>query len=344
VELNQPEAKHKNSESLFEIENLEVSFSRAGVETFAVNGVSFSLKAGETLGIVGESGSGKSATCLAAMKLLPSTIAHIKSSQMRIDGLEFSAFSERQMRDIRGPKIGMIFQDPMSSLNPVLSVGVQITEAITAHQNINRQEAEAEAVKLISKVGIPQPATILKRYPHELSGGMRQRIVIAIAIALKPRLIIADEPTTALDPTIQSQVLELLKDIIKQSNSALIIISHDFGVVAEMADQILVMYGGKIVESGPTESLLNSPRHRYTKALLACLPTGDMHGKTLHSIEGEPPDMKLKPSLCSFAPRCTNSIPACMIDPCDMKHDNVETGRQYLCHNPVEYGVRTNEY
>lgn len=342
--INQTREATNHIGSLFEISNLEVTFSRDGIKTYAVNGISFCLKAGETLGIVGESGSGKSASCLAAIKLLPKSISKTQSDKMCIDGQEISTFSERKMRSIRGPKIGMIFQDPMSSLNPVLTVGEQIIEAMTAHQNIKRNVAESEAIKLVSKVGIPQPAAILKRYPHELSGGMRQRIVIAIAIALKPQLIIADEPTTALDPTIQSQVLDLLKDIIKQSGSALIIISHDFGVVADMADHTLVMYGGKIVESGPTESLLNSPRHPYTHALLSCLPTGDMHGKILNSIEGEPPDLKDKPVTCSFEPRCTHALPICRTVPCMTKQDDIDSSRQFLCHNPMQCGDKFDEH
>ena len=278
----------------------------------AVNGVTFELDEGETLGIVGESGCGKSVTSLALMRLLPKPAGRIEGGSVRFDGQDLLAYSEAEMRDLRGREIAMIFQDPMTSLNPVLTVEEQMVETIQAHRKVSKDDARAKAIELLSTVGMPQPETRLKAYPHQFSGGMRQRVMIAMALALAPKLLIADEPTTALDVTIQAQVLELLKRLTDETGTAAILITHDLGVVAGMTQRINVMYAGFIVESATTAELFANPVHPYTVGLLHSVPRLDAEeGSELIPIEGTPPDQRQAPVGCPFAPRCAWRLPTC---------------------------------
>jgi len=293
--------------ALLEVTNLTTYFfTRAGV-VCAVDGVSFSLDEGKTLGIVGESGSGKSVTALSVIGLLPSKSARIVAGSVRFEGRELTTLTNREMRAIRGRGIGMIFQDPMTSLNPTMTIGEQISEPLIRHGMLSRKAARARAGELLEEVQIPSAKRRLDDYPHRFSGGMRQRVMIAIAIACRPRLLIADEPTTALDVTVQANVLDLLADLMAEYDMAMMMITHDMGVIAETADEILVMYAGQVVESAPSLELFEHPEHPYTEALLGALPqpegVGVRKGR-LHSIPGRPPEMINPPVTCRFAPRC----------------------------------------
>lgn len=289
---------------LLEVKNLEVSFQTYGGEVQAVRGVSFYLNKGETLAIVGESGSGKSVTSQTIMRLIPTPPGKIKNGQIIFDGEDLVKKTDKEMEQIRGKDIGMIFQDPMTSLNPTMKVGKQIMEAVMKHQKMPRSAAKERAIELLRLVGIPMPEKRVDQYPHEFSGGMRQRAMIAIALASNPKLLIADEPTTALDVTIQAQILELMKDIQKKTGTAIIFITHDLGVVANVADRVAVMYAGKIVEMGTVDEIFYDPRHPYTWGLLASMPSLDSDDKTeLASIPGTPPDLTNPPKGDAFAPR-----------------------------------------
>ncbi len=293
--------------ALLEVDNLRTHFfTREGVIQ-AVDGVSFSVDEGETLGIVGESGCGKSVTALSIMGLIPKPPARIVSGSVRFEQRDLATLSDRELEDVRGRRIAMIFQDPMTSLNPTLKIGTQITETIRRHLPVSRDEARKRAVELLVKVRIPRAAERLDDYPHRFSGGMRQRVMIAIALSCNPKLLIADEPTTALDVTIQAQILDLLDELRREHRMGMIIITHDMGVVAETADDIAVMYAGQIVEHAPAVALFETPEHPYTAALLAALPAlegaGIREGR-LTSIPGRPPDLVDPPSACRFAPRC----------------------------------------
>jgi oligopeptide transport system ATP-binding protein len=293
--------------ALLEVEDLRTHFfTRQGVVQ-AVDGVSFSLERGKTLGIVGESGCGKSVTALSIMGLIPRPPARIVSGSVRFDGQELTSLSERRLEDVRGRRIGMIFQDPMTSLNPTLTIGTQIVETLQRHLGMSKQEAERRAVELLEEVRIPSARARLADYPHRFSGGMRQRVMIAIAISCNPQLLIADEPTTALDVTVQAQVLDLLDELREEHEMALIIITHDMGVVAETADDVAVMYAGQIVEQAAVGELFERPEHPYTEALLAALPqlegAGLREGR-LTAIPGRPPDLIGPMPICRFAPRC----------------------------------------
>ncbi|AEH48926.1 ABC transporter ATP-binding protein [Parageobacillus thermoglucosidasius] len=291
-------------EKLLEVKNLEVSFQTYGGEVQAVRGVSFYLNKGETLAIVGESGSGKSVTSQTIMRLIPTPPGKIKNGQIIFDGEDLVKKTDKEMEQIRGKDIGMIFQDPMTSLNPTMKVGKQIMEAVMKHQKMPRSAAKERAIELLRLVGIPMPEKRVDQYPHEFSGGMRQRAMIAIALASNPKLLIADEPTTALDVTIQAQILELMKDIQKKTGTAIIFITHDLGVVANVADRVAVMYAGKIVEMGTVDEIFYDPRHPYTWGLLASMPSLDSDDKTeLASIPGTPPDLTNPPKGDAFAPR-----------------------------------------
>jgi len=268
----------------------------------AVNGVSISVSAGETVAIVGESGSGKSMTALSVLRLIPGS-GKISSGSIIFDGKELTKLSEQQMRTIRGSRISMIFQEPMTSLNPVLKIGVQLTEPLILHRNLSQKDAETEAIALLGKVGISSPSSRMHDYPHQLSGGMRQRVMIAMALACSPSLLIADEPTTALDVTIQAQILELLDSLRRSSNMAIMLITHDLGIVAERAEHTCVMYAGRIVESAPTRSLLDNPHHPYTQGLLASLPQNAKPGEQLASIAGHPASAGSSAG-CDFYNRC----------------------------------------
>jgi peptide/nickel transport system ATP-binding protein len=301
---------------VLEIDNLKTHFfTRDGIVR-AVDGVSFSVAQGETLAVVGESGCGKSVTSLSIMRLIASPPGRIVDGSIRFQGKDLLALSEREMRDIRGNDISMIFQEPMTSLNPVLSIGRQITETLTLHQGLDRGAAEARATEMLHLVGIPEPVQRLRQYPHELSGGMRQRVMIAMALACDPKLLIADEPTTALDVTVQAQILDIMRQLKAKTGAAIILITHSLGVVAEMAQRVIVMYGGRKVEEAPVGDLFAQPRHPYTQALLGSVPRlgaslADGDGNRLAEIPGVVPSLKEAIPGCIFAPRCLHATPRC---------------------------------
>jgi len=298
-------------ERLLEINNLKTSFFTHVGEVKAVGGVSFYLNKGEALGIVGESGSGKSVTMMSLMRLLADT-GKIIEGEMIFQGRDLVKLSEKEMEKVRGNEIGMIFQDPMTSLNPVFTIGNQIMEPLLKHRGLSKREAFDRSVKLLSLVGIPSPEKRMKQYPHEFSGGMRQRAMIAMALCCEPKLLIADEPTTALDVTIQAQILELMKDIKQKLNTSIILITHDLGVVADVCDRINVMYGGTIAETGSTKDLFYNPRHPYTWGLLNSIPNAKSTVREkLRPIEGQPPDLLKPPVGCAFAARCKYAMKIC---------------------------------
>lgn len=288
---------------LLEVKDLYVSFDTHGGEVHAVRGVNFELEKGETLAMVGESGSGKSVTSKALMGLIPNPPGRIKSGAILFDGRDLTKLAEQDMQSIRGKEIAMIFQDPMTSLNPTMTVGNQIMEGLRKHQKMNREAAYARTKELLALVGIPNPDARVNQYPHQFSGGMRQRVVIAMALACNPRLLIADEPTTALDVTIQAQILELMKDIQKKTDVGIIFITHDLGVVANVADRVAVMYAGKIVEVGTVDEIFYNPKHPYTWGLLASMPSLDGTDEELYAIPGTPPDLIRPPKGDAFAAR-----------------------------------------
>lgn len=290
---------------LLEVRDLQTNFFTQDGVVKAVNGVSFHVERGETLGIVGESGCGKSVTSLSIMRLVPSPPGKIVGGQILFDGDNLLDVSEEEMRHIRGNRIAMIFQDPMTSLNPVLTVGRQITESLELHMKLNKDEARNRAIELLDLVGIPSAAKRIESYPHQFSGGMRQRVMIAMALSCNPELLIADEPTTALDVTIQAQILELINQLKRELDMAVIIITHDLGVVAAMTDRVTVMYAGRVVEEGPTKEIFANPRMPYTIGLLRSIPRLDEErGHKLSPIRGLPPDLVDLPQLCPFSPRC----------------------------------------
>jgi peptide/nickel transport system ATP-binding protein len=296
---------------LLEVRNLRTIFRTEDGPVTAVNGLTFSLAPGETLGIVGESGSGKSVTALSIMRLL-SRNATVTSDAISFEGEDLRAKNEAQMRMIRGHKIAMIFQDPMTSLNPVLTVGEQIAEAVRLHLGLSRAQARSKAIEMLEKVRIPSAASRLNDYPHQFSGGMRQRVMIAMALSCNPTLLIADEPTTALDVTIQAQILELMNEMQKETGAAIIMITHDLGVVAEVCKNVLVMYGGNLVEYASADQIFHEPKMPYTQGLLASLPRlDDAEQKRLQPIKGQPPNLLKLPPGCAFAPRCAYRMPVC---------------------------------
>jgi oligopeptide transport system ATP-binding protein len=302
--------------SLLTVKDLHVTFSTDDGIVRAVNGMSFSLEKGETLGIVGESGSGKSVTALSIMRLIASPPGRIESGEITFKDQDLLKVGESQMRHIRGNKISMIFQDPMTSLNPVLTIGDQIAETIVLHQHKSKHDARARAIDMLNLVRIPEPAKRLNDYPHQFSGGMRQRVMIAMALACDPELLIADEPTTALDVTIQAQILDLMRDLQRRLNSAIIMITHDLGVVAEVCERVLVMYGGNMVEYGTVEQIFKQPKHPYTWGLLESLPRLDAkERRRLVPIDGQPPNLLRLPAGCAFAPRCRYALPTCATVP-----------------------------
>jgi oligopeptide transport system ATP-binding protein len=297
--------------ALLEVKNLRTTFRTEDGPVTAVNGLSFSLEAGETLGIVGESGSGKSVTSLSIMRLLAQNAA-VSADGVLFEGQDLLKKSEAEMRKIRGHKIAMIFQDPMTSLNPVLTIGDQIMEAVRLHLGFNAKDARDKAIEMLKKVRLPAPETRLNDYPHQFSGGMRQRVMIAMALACDPKVLIADEPTTALDVTIQAQILELMNDMQRDTGAAIILITHDLGVVAEVCKNVLVMYGGNLVEYGTAQQIFQNPRMPYTQGLLSSLPRlDDPEQKRLVPIKGQPPNLLNLPRGCSFGPRCAYTMPIC---------------------------------
>ncbi|XXM72594.1 ABC transporter ATP-binding protein [Lysinibacillus sphaericus] len=293
------------------VKDLHVSFTTYGGEVKAVRGVNFHLNKGETLAIVGESGCGKSVTSQSIMRLIPDPPGRITDGSIVFNGQDLLHLSEKEMRSVRGKDISMIFQDPMTALNPTLTIGEQIMEGIMQHESISKKGASEKAVEMLNLVGIPHPEERLKQYPHQFSGGMRQRIVIAMALVCQPDVLIADEPTTALDVTIQAQILELFKEVQRKTGVSIILITHDLGVVAQVADRIAVMYAGKIVEEGTRREIFYHPQHPYTKGLLKSVPRLDLDGAELIPIAGSPPDLFSPPAGCPFSARCDYAMEVC---------------------------------
>ncbi|MCM3238954.1 ABC transporter ATP-binding protein [Heyndrickxia oleronia] len=288
---------------MLEVKDLNISFHTFAGEVKAIRGVNFELFEGETLAIVGESGSGKSVTTKSIMRLLPPGNSEIKNGQILFNGTDIAKASEKEMQKIRGKDISMIFQDPMTSLNPTMTIGKQIMEPLLKHQKLGKEEARNRAINLLKLVGISKPESRMKQYPHQFSGGMRQRVVIAIALACNPKVLIADEPTTALDVTIQGQILDLMKELQKKVDTSIIFITHDLGVVANVADRVAVMYGGKIVEVGTVDEIFYNPKHPYTWGLISSMPSLDATEEELYAIPGTPPDLLNPPKGDAFAPR-----------------------------------------
>jgi oligopeptide/dipeptide ABC transporter ATP-binding protein len=312
---------------LLRVQDLQTHFkTRAGLVR-AVDGVSFDVPAGASVGIVGESGSGKSVTSLSIMRLV-SPPGFLAGGRVLFGGRDLAALSEREVREIRGRDLALVFQDPMSALNPVYSVGKQIAEALRAHQKLTRQEATDRAVELLAMVGIPAPERRVHEYPHKLSGGMRQRVTIAMALANEPSLLILDEPTTALDVTIQAQILDLVRDLRRRVNTAVLLISHDIGVVAELCEQVVVMYGGRVMERGSLDQVTKDPRHPYTVGLLDSIPTPEMKGRRLRTIGGTVPNPLRMPPGCPFQPRCPKAMDICSTPPALSPAGD---GRQIAC-------------
>lgn len=297
---------------VLDVKDLKTVFLTRSGEVHAVNSVSFDLKAGELLGVVGESGSGKSVTMMSLIGLLPSPPADIRGGTVIFEGENLLQMREERLRELRGARIGFVFQDPMTSLNPVFSVGFQICEPLRKHMGLNKAQARDRAVELLELVGIPDARRRLNDYPHQFSGGMRQRVMIAIALACDPDVLIADEPTTALDVTIQAQILELMKDLREKLGMAVIWITHDLGVIAGIADRVLVMYGGQVVEQAPVRELFSNPQHPYTRALLQTVPSlSGERAEKLRVIEGQPPILAAAPSACPFRARCSHAFERC---------------------------------
>jgi oligopeptide transport system ATP-binding protein len=316
---------------ILEVKDLKTHFFTEAGTVKAVDGVSFQLKKGETLGIVGESGSGKSITAMSIMRLIPSPPGRIVGGEIIFKDRDLTKTPEKELQKIRGNEIAMIFQDPMTSLNPVLKIGEQIAEAIIFHQGLSKKEAWRKAVKMLEKVGIPQPELRANDYPHQFSGGMRQRAMIAMALSCNPQLLIADEPTTALDVTIQAQILELMNQLKEEYQTAIIMITHDLGVVAELCNNVVVMYAGKPVEITGVETIFEKPKHPYTWGLLSSLPKlEDDYQEKLEPIEGAPPDLRNLPQGCSFVNRCKNAHDKCL-EICPPLLE-VEQGHFVACH------------
>jgi len=297
---------------LLEIENLQTQFFTSAGVVRAVDGISYDVNEGETIAVVGESGCGKSVSALSVLRLIPDPPGRIVGGSIRFQGRDLLKLSDEEIRDVRGKDIAMVFQEPMTSLNPVLTIGRQLTETLQQHLNMSSEQATARATELLGMVGISEPARRLKQYPHHLSGGMRQRVMIAMALCCEPKLIIADEPTTALDVTIQAQILELMKDLTRRLGVALIVITHNLGIVARYADRVNVMYAGRIIESGSADDIYHDPRHPYTLALLKSVPRMDQPRKgRLDPVQGQPPDLTRLDNSCSFRPRCSFVIERC---------------------------------
>ncbi len=323
--------------ALLDVEDLTVRFKTRAGTVRAVDGVSFSVDAGETVGLVGESGSGKSVTSLAMMGIVPGRHTEVRATHLALDGAELLEMSQSELRRRRGRDLAMVFQNPTSSLNPVVRIEKQITEALEAHEKLRRGEARKRARELLAQVGISDPDRVLTSYPHRLSGGMCQRVMIAIALALRPKLLIADEPTTALDVTIQAQVLELMRDLTREAGTALILITHDLGVIAAMAQRVNVMYAGRIVETGTTTDIFARPQHPYTVGLLRSIARSDRDaGAPVAAIPGHPPDPHNVPDGCPFAPRCAWKLDVCEHDVPPLRAGDPPVPQQrFACHNPV---------
>ena len=309
--------------ALLEVKDLHTSFFTDAGEVRAVNGISFNLERGKVLGIVGESGSGKSVTAYSIMQILAGT-GKIVSGSIKLDGQELVGAGESVMKTVRGNKVSIIFQDPMTSLNPTYTIGHQLMEAILLHTDRNKAQAKERAIEMLRLVNINEPEKRMKQYPYEFSGGMRQRIMIAMALACEPDILIADEPTTALDVTIQAQILELMKSLQDELGMAIIMITHDLGVVAQLCDEVIVMYAGSICEQGTADEIFYNPCHEYTKGLLRSIPTDTSAGTKLQPITGTPIDLLNMPKGCAFAPRCENAMKICLSEKCESMYINDE--------------------
>ncbi len=321
---------------LLEVTDLRTSFFTPAGEVRAVNGISFSLERGRVLGIVGESGSGKSVTAYSIMQILANT-GKIVSGSIKLDGQELVGAGEKVMKTVRGNKVSIIFQDPMTSLNPTYTIGKQLVEAITLHTPRNKKQAWDRAVEMLRLVNVNEPEKRMKQYPFEFSGGMRQRVMIAMALACEPDILIADEPTTALDVTIQAQILDLMKSLQEELGMAIIMITHDLGVVAQLCDEVIVMYAGSICEQGTAEEIFYNPKHEYTKGLMRSIPTADTAGTKLQPISGTPIDLLNMPEGCPFAPRCDNAMKICLRQRCERMTINPDHAA--ACWMNVKAGV-----
>ena len=316
--------------SLLSVKDLCTSFFTSSGEVKAVNGVSFNLEEGKVLGIVGESGSGKSVTAYSILQILTNP-GRIVGGSIKLKGKELVGCSKEDMQKIRGNQISIIFQDPMTSLNPVFTIGNQLMEAILLHTKRNKEQAKERAIEMLKLVGVNEPEKRINQYPHEFSGGMRQRVMIAMALACEPDILIADEPTTALDVTIQAQILDLMKDLQKKLGMAIILITHDLGVVAEMCDEIVVMYAGQISERGTSDDIFYNPKHEYTKGLLKSIPTVQSEKQRLKPIAGNPVDLLNMPDGCAFAPRCDNAMKICLVkNPVELKIEGEHTSKCWM--------------
>ncbi len=316
-----------------DVRNLKVSFSTPQGNFSAINGISFQLHKGETLALVGESGCGKTVSALSILRLLPELPAKITSGEIIYSGKNLLSLNAKEMRKIRGEEISMIFQDPMTSLNPVLTIGEQLIETLLQHKSLNKKEALLKSSQLLGKVELPSPEEKIKQYPHQLSGGMRQRVMIAMALACEPKILIADEPTTALDVLIQAQILDLLENLKRESGMSMLLITHDLGVVSEIAERVMVMYAGDEIETGPTKSLLKNPNHPYTKGLVSSRPHLGINRKKeprLTEIPGNVPNPNQRPTGCSFHPRCNWVMEKCKTQ--KPISETLNPNRQYSCH------------
>jgi oligopeptide transport system ATP-binding protein len=331
---------------VLDVRGLKTVFRTRGGEIHAVNAVSFHLMPGELLGVVGESGSGKSVTMMSLIGLLPSPPAEVRAGQVLLDGRDILKITPEELRRLRGAKVGFVFQDPMTSLNPVFTIGMQIMEPLREHLGLTGAAAEARAVELLDLVGIPDAKKRLSSYPHQFSGGMRQRVMIAIALACDPDVLIADEPTTALDVTIQAQILELVKELRQKLGMAIVWITHDLGVIAGIADRVMVMYAGQVVEQAPVGELFANPQHPYTRALLKTVPSiSGQRAARLQVIEGQPPILGAAPVACPFRPRCAHAMPVCAdVNPERRSLDlrDVGHGHDVACHWSPDAAEATN--
>jgi peptide/nickel transport system ATP-binding protein len=319
------------TERLLDVQGLVTEFKRGSSHIRAVSDVSFHINRREVVGLVGESGCGKSVTSLSLMRLLKDTPGRISGGKVLFEGRDLVKLPEKEMRHIRGNEIAMIFQEPMTSLNPVLRIGKQLEEPLTVHLGLSRSQARERAIDLLRQVGIPRAEEVIHDYPHQLSGGMRQRVMIAIAIACKPKLLIADEPTTALDVTIQAQILELIRKLRADNDMSVLLITHDLGVVAEMCDRVIVMYAGRVVEEGTVQELFANPRHPYTKGLIQSVPKLRQKVRRLESIPGNVPDLSQMPQGCKFAPRCAYATERCHQEEPGLIAVEGSTGRKSRC-------------
>ena len=316
-------------------QDLHVHFYTKDGEVKAVNGVSFSLQEGSILCLVGESGAGKSTTALALLGLLPKA-ARVPSGSVYFDGLDLLSVDQQTLRRIRGKEISMIPQEPRAFLNPILTVGTQVEEQILAHTDLSKKAANRLALEMLRDMGLPDPKNILKQYPFQLSGGMCQRVMLSMALALRPRVLIADEPTSSLDVTLQAEILRRLKDTCRELNSSILLITHDMGIVAQMADEVAVMYAGSIVESADVQTLFRYPQHPYMYGLFQSLPRLDRPGRRFEPIRGNPPDLMNLPGQCPFLPRCPKAISKCRLEPTPIL-DEVGPGHKVACYNTLDY-------